>query len=257
VKGLHIWLLIAVVLGASALGMACKSKKKTGGTSTPKSTVSKTVANKTGTPSVKTGTPSAKTGTPSSSTSGGDANSQLSSLANSVKNKEGKVAYNYTSTDAQGTKTQGTFTIYSKPPDGSRFDFDDGAGTSGSIITSGGKSYVCGEGICTESPIASSALPFASYFTDPQSLLGLIGDTAGGVKHTTKTVAGKDADCYSASNDQGSGEVCFSSDGLLLSIHGGDSTGGTFDLEATSASGSVPAADLTPPFPIQSIPGAP
>ncbi len=253
-KGLHIWLLIAVVLGASALGMACKSsKKKSTNTSTPKSTVAKTVS---------ATTAAGKTGTPASGANGGDASSQLSNLANSVKNKEGKVAYNFTSTDAQGTKTQGTFTIYSKPPDGSRFDFDDGTGTSGSIITSGGKSFICsqsgGDGTCFESrSTGASVVPFLGYFTDPQSLLGLIGDVAGGVKHTTKTVAGKDADCYSASNDEGAGEVCFSKDGLLLSIHGTDASGGTFDLEATSASGSVPNADLTPPYPIESIPGAP
>jgi outer membrane lipoprotein-sorting protein len=246
VKGLHIWLVIAFVLGAAALGMACKSSSKKSGTATPKTTVAKTVA----ATAAKTGTPASKTLAPSS-TASSDAGAQFRALANNVNTKEGKVTYTYTTT-AGGTQTQGTFTLYSKPPDGSRFDLDIG-GASYSVISSGGNSYVCtnagGQGTCINSPGGASAIPFLGYFNDPATLSSFVGTT--GVTHSTKTIAGQHADCYSTTTSDGSSEVCFTSDGLMLSVHGGSAALGQFDLEATSVSNTVASSDLTPPYPVQ------
>ncbi len=244
-KGLHIWLAIAFLLGAAALGMACKSKEKPDSTSTPKSTVARTVA----ATSAKTGTPS-KTVAPSS-TASSDAGAQFRDLANRVSTKEGKVAYTYTAT-VGGTQIQGTFTLYSKPPEGSRYDFET-AGASISVISSGGNSYVCtgsgAQGTCISSPGGASAIPFLGYFNDPATLSSFVGTTD--VTHSTKTIAGQNADCYSTTISGGSSEVCFTSDGLMLSVHSSGSALGQFDLEATSASNTVSSSDLTPPYPIQ------
>jgi hypothetical protein len=242
VKGLHIWLLIAVVLGASALGMACKSKKKTAGTSTPKTTVSKTVANKTGTPAVKTGTP-AKTGTPSSSANNGAPN--LSDLVNKVGTKTVKATYTFSGTGATGEET---FTLYSRRPD-SRVDVTSGGQTS-IFISAGGTDYICYDSsqTCSVSPVPlASTLPFLAFVTDPQALSGVVGS---GLDHSTKTVAGEDADCYSASAAGATSEVCFNNDGILVRLHAGVS-GSDFTMEATSVSGTVSDSDLTPPYSVQ------
>ena len=237
-KNLHIWLLVAIVIAGGAF-MACKSSKKK--TTSPTATTSSSTTEPSDTPSGSDG-------------GNGDAPS-LDDLAGLAATKEGKVAYSYTSTSSDGTEETMTFTLYSKPPD-SRFDVDEG-GVTTSIINKGGKTYVCSPDIegCYESPTAIP-LPFVSFFTDPATISGLIGADVGGanVDHSSKTVAGMDANCYSASTSEGEGEVCFSEDGLLLSIHGTDSsTGMEFTLEATSAEGSVSEADLELPYDITSL----
>jgi hypothetical protein len=242
VKRVLVLLLIAGVVGGAAFGMACKSKKKsTTSNNTPAATSDATMADE--------GTPMA-----TMSDGNGDGDSSLSDLANDLQNKEGKVVYTFTSTDADGTETSGTFTIYSKPGVGSRFDFDDGSGSTGSFITNSDGTYICAEGTCFQSPGGADVNPFIGFFTDPQTLLSEVGDIAD-VDHSSKTVAGQDADCYSASTDDGEGEVCFSDDGLLLSIHGTDADGTSIDFVASSAETSVPDADLELPYPVQSFPG--
>ncbi|MGH7484500.1 MAG: hypothetical protein ACREMY_02705, partial [bacterium] len=232
------------VLGGSAFGVACKSKKKGTSTSTPKSTASAS------TPSSNGGTTPAAT----SGSSGNNGSSSLSDLADNLKDKEGKVSYTFTSTAADGTQTGGTFVIYLKPGVGSRFDFDDGTGSTGSFITNSDGTYICSSDVCFSSPTGTDVNPFIGLFTDPQTLLNEVGDVAN-VDHSSKTVAGQDADCYSASNDQGAGELCFSHSGLLLSIKGTDADGTGIDFVATSADNSVSDSDFDLPYPVQSIPG--
>lgn len=226
-----------VIVGGLAL-FGCKSKKTKTSPAATRSTASATT--------VTSGTPS---------TSGGDASSRLSDLESKLSKKEVKAAYTYTST-VGGTEQKGTFTLYSKPPDW-RFDFESG-GQTGSIITTGGNSYLCtpdgsGSGTCIQSSSFNSALPFFSFFTDPTSLSSVLGSD---VNHSTKKVAGGDADCFSGSVQGSQGELCFNGDGVLVSLSGGNSST-DFKLEATSVEGTVSASDLTPPYPISSIPGVP
>lgn len=233
-KGIHIWLLIAVVLGASALGMACKSsKKKTSSTSTPKSTAAQTVA----------ATSASSTGTPSSSASNGAP--KLSDLVNKVGTKTVKATYTLSGTGATGDES---FTLYSRPPD-SRVDFTSGGSTQ-TFISSGGKDYLCDDSsqTCSVSPVAlGSTLPFLAFLTDPQTLSSAVSSD---LDHSTKTIAGQDADCYSASGGGATSEVCFNSDGIIVSIH--VSVGGAeYTMEATSVSGTVSDSDLQPPYPVQ------
>jgi hypothetical protein len=252
VKNLHIWLLVALLIGGGAL-MACKSSKK--------STTTKPTAT-TGSSATKVSNATKASDTTPSST-GGDASAALAALESKAATKEVKAAYNFSTTSA-GTTTPGTFTLYSKPPDW-RFDFSSGS-TTGSIISVGGKSYFCtpeGGGACIESSSLSQVpFPFLSIFTDPTTLSSMIGANLSDVNinRSSKTVAGQSADCFAvaggAAGAVGTGEVCLSSDGVLLSITA-NSAGTEFSLEATSVSGTVSASDLTPPYPIQSVPGAP
>jgi hypothetical protein len=238
--GLRIWLLIAIVLGGGAL-LACKSSNKS---ATP--TATRTTATN-GT--TESGTTPAATG--------GGANAALTALEGKAATKEVKAAYDFTST-AAGTTTTASFTIYSKPPD-SRFDVVEGGVTS-TILTTGGKTYICSAdtGSCYESP-TQIPLPFLSFFTDPTSLSSMIGANLSdaNINRSSKTVAGQSADCFAvaggAAGAVGTGEVCFSSDGVLLSITA-NSAGTVFTLAATSVTGTVSAADLTLPYPVLGAP---
>jgi hypothetical protein len=250
VKGLHIWLLVALVITGGAF-MACKSSKKS---TTPTATKSSSAT--------KVSSATTASGTTPSAT-GGDASAALAALEGKAATKEVKAAYDFTSTSS-GSTEQGTFTLYSKPPDW-RFDFSSG-GTTGSIISVGGKSYLCtpdGGGTCIESSSLSQVpLPFLSIFTDPTTLSSMIGANLSdaNINRSSKTIAGQSADCFAvaggAAGAVGTGEVCLSSDGVLLSITA-NSAGTEFTLSATSVEGTVSASDLTPPYPVQSIPGVP
>jgi hypothetical protein len=221
--GLRIWLLVALVIAGGAF-MACKSSKKS---TTPTATKSSSATQVSGTPSAGT-TPSATSGA-----------SSLSDLVNNAGTKTIKASYSFS---ASGTTE--TFTLYNKPPNW-RFDVTSSGETS-TYISADGKDYICTAAgqTCTVSPIAlTSALPFVGFFTSPQTLSGIVGS---GANHSTKTVAGADADCYSASAQGQTGEVCFNHDGILVSLSSGGIT-----MEATSVSGTVADSDLTPPYPVQ------
>lgn len=241
-RSLHIWLLIVLVITGGAV-MACKSSKKS---TTTKPTATQSNATK-------------ESGTTPSAT-GGDASAALQGLAVKAATKEVKAAYNFTTTSG-GTTTQGTFTLYSKPPDW-RVDFTT-SGVTATIISTGGKSYLCtaqgGAGTCLPSPTTASALPFLTLFTDPTSLSSLIGANLSGanINRSSKTIAGQSADCFAvagaAAGAVGTGNVCFSSDGVLLSITA-NSAGTDINLEATSVAGTVSASDLTLPYPAVGAP---
>ena len=220
---IRIWLLIAALVGGAAF-VAC------GGSSTNDKT-------KTPTPVTTSTGPTSESNTPSATSSNGT--TSLSDLVNNAGTKTIKATYTFT---ASGTPV--TFTIYNKPPDW-RFDVTEDGDTT-TYISAGGKDYICSQPdqTCTASPVAlSSALPFVGFFTNPQTLSGFAGT---GANHSTKTVAGEDADCYSASAQGETGEVCFNHDGILVSLSGGGLT-----MEATEVSGTVADSDLTPPYPVQ------
>jgi hypothetical protein len=193
----------------------------------------------------------------------GDINEELRNLAAGVADQEAKVAYNFTATGG-GEDTSGTFTLYWKPPSSWRFDMDmDGQATS--IISKDGTSYICsgdgaGGGTCFASP-ATFPFPFFTYFTDPNALTGLVDSEVSGVDfdRSSDSIAGQDVTCYTAEGtvegETGSGEYCFNGDGLLMRLRG-ESADGSITLEAESAEGTVPDADLELPYDIMEIPGA-
>ncbi len=227
----RIWLLIAIVVGGAAF-MACKSS----GNKTAKPTVTQSSS-----ATASSMTPSSSDTTPSS----GNGAPNLNDLANNVATQTVKATYTLSSSGA-GQSFEGTFTLYSRPPD-SRVDFTS-QGTTSIFISAGGKNYSCETDVCTEVPVSlGTALPFLAFFTNPQQLSGLVGSD---VNHSTKTIAGQDADCYSGSVQGAGGEVCFNSDGMLVSVHG--SAGGEeYTMEATSVEGTVSDSDLAPPYPVQ------
>jgi len=218
--------LVGLVIAGSAF-MACKSDKKK--TSSPTATTSGSTTTE------PSDTPSA---------SDGEAPS-LEDLVSSVGTKPVKATYTFSGTGAAG---EATFTLYSRPPD-SRVDLTSGGSTS-IFISAGGTDYICDDGsqTCSVSPIPlGSTLPFLAFVTDPQALSGAVGSD---LDHSTETVAGQDADCYSASAAGATSEVCFNDDGILVRLH--TSVGGAeYTMEATSVSGTVSDSDLEPPYPVQ------
>jgi hypothetical protein len=193
----------------------------------------------------------------------GDAASSLRNLAGQFAEQEAKVAYTFSTTSA-GETMDGSFTLYWKPPDSWRMDISSPDGDA-TILLTGGSSYLCtaeGGGQCLQSPLGNIPVPFLSYFTDPNGLTDLVDTSLGGadvdVEESSREIAGQDATCFSVSGtiegEQGSGEYCFSDDGILLLVSA-SSDQGDFQLEATSVEGSVSDADLEPPYPVQEIPG--
>jgi len=242
-KYLRLWLILATALGG-VLAFACGGDSNNDNGNTPGPTASSTNGN-------------GASNTPSDGGSSGDTNDELKDLAGKIAGKEAKVAYTFT-TEAGGTSTTGSFTLYWKPPAAWRLDLEEGGATS-SIYSKDGKSYLCGEGTCIESPTAIP-LPFLSFFTDPTSLTSQIDTEVSGVgfDKSSEQIAGQDATCYKASGSVAgagaSAEYCFNDDGLLLRLDS-SSAGTTFKLEATSAEGTVADADVELPYDITQIPG--
>jgi len=192
---------------------------------------------------------------------GGDASSDLSALAGEWATKEAKISYDFTSSSA-GTESAGAFTLYWKPPDSWRLDMTiDGEAIT--LIATGGSTYYCsesgGEGTCIQAPASQIPVPFLSSFVDPDAYESFIAGSFAGldIDRSERTIAGQDAQCYSASGvvagEEGQSEFCFSSDGVPLRISGGGG-GSEFTMEATDASDSVSDTDFELPYEILEIP---
>jgi hypothetical protein len=192
---------------------------------------------------------------------GGDASGELSDLAGQWATKEAKISYDFTSSSG-GTESGGTFTLYWKPPDSWRLDITvDGEATA--IISTAGASYICtdagGQGQCLETPATQIPVPFLGSFLDADAYESLVAGTFAGVEvdRSEETIAGQDAQCYTASGavegEEREGQFCFSSDGVPVRMSVG-ATGSEFTMEATSVETSVADADFEPPYDILQIP---
>ena len=225
-KHLHIWLLVGLVIAGGAF-MACGGKKKT---TNPTATTS-------------SGATTEPSDTPTNGD--GDGDRSLDDLIDQVGTQTVKATYTFSGTGATGEET---FTIYSRPPD-SRVDVTSGGSTS-ILISAGGTDYICDDSsqTCSVSPVPLGAtLPFLGFLTDPDTLASAVSSD---LDHSTETIAGQDADCYSASAAGATSEVCFNDDGILVRLHV-DVSGAEYTMEATSVEGTVSDSDLEPPYPVQ------
>jgi len=138
-------------------------------------------------------------------------------------------------------------------------------GQATTIIAAGGSSYICadagGQGQCIESPGTQIPVPFLSSFIDPDAYESFIAGSFAGldIDRSDRTIAGQDAQCYSASGvvggEEGQSEFCFSSDGVPLRISGGGG-GSEFTMEATAVEEAVSDADFELPYDVIDL-GAP
>ena len=192
----------------------------------------------------------------------GDASAALQRLAGEFGTEEFKITYRFSST-FDGETMDGTMTLFWKPPDAWRVDFSF-AGAEASIITTGDKSYLCtrevGDARCLESPIAEALpLPFLSFFTEPDTLADLIGETAGlNIERSSRDIGGESASCFSAAGaidgEEGSAEYCFSDRGILLLLRATGGGGEELSVEATDVENEVDSRDLEPIYPVFEIP---
>lgn len=212
-----------------------------------------------------TATEAADNGQPTADTSNdGGATDDLMQLAQEFGGAEVKVDYNI-STTGTDQDFSGSMTIYQKPPDSWRMDLSVPDQGNVTFISSGGTSYMCadqgGEGACFSSAIDQSiGGPFLTLFNDPADFENEINSAFGGanVDKSSRQIAGQDATCFSASDDQGQAEYCFRDDGVLLLAHASGSTfgaDGEFSLEATNV-GSVSDSDFEPIYDVMDLGGA-
>ena len=194
--------------------------------------------------------------------SDGDASADLQRLAGEFGAEEVKITYRFSSS-FDGESMDGTMTLFWKPPDAWRVDLSfEGADIS--IITTGDKSYLCsaegGDGQCLESPVEQALpIPFLSFFTEPDALNDLIGETAGlDIERSSRDIGGESASCFSAAGvidgEEGSAEYCFSDRGILLLLRAAGGAGEEFSIEATEIENEVDSDDLEPPYPVLEIP---
>jgi hypothetical protein len=245
------WAGLAIILSlamALLVVAACSGGSNTSSsTATPKSTA----AGSTG------GATSAATQQPASTTSSGSDLSQLQSLGSNLKQAKGKVTYDLTDTKSDGTVTTSSFTIYSDPPN-SRFDVSNATSGLTSFIETPSGSYSCSASTqkCIGfSTTSSTGLGLLSGLFTPDVINSYISKLTGvSISKSSDTIAGVSATCYSWQNGQTSvatsGKVCFSGDGLMLSVDSTDTTGSKTSLKASAVSTSVSAADYQPTYPV-------
>jgi hypothetical protein len=192
---------------------------------------------------------------------GADLGDELRDLAAQFGVEEVKIEYDFSAT-GDGADETGSMTLYWKPPDAWRMDFS-GGGEDAIFITTDEASYICAEDQCLLSPLAEAIpIPFLSFITEPEELSDLIGENILGldVDRSEREIAGMDATCFSMEGtiegETGSGEYCFSDNGILLLLRAGGSGmdgAGEFSLEATSVDDEVDDEDFEPPFPVTDL----
>jgi hypothetical protein len=244
---------LAALLAAALLVASCggTASPPTGGAPTSSAAAS----------SVPAGTTSANATT--SSTASGPA---LAALLSQAKLAEYKVTYRLTATGS-GSSFSGEQSWYFKPPN-ARFDFKTdfgGQSTTMSIFSLADGVFMCfgtsGTPQCLSTPPTGSPLDnnLAASF---QSSLVTHPESYGGSYVESKEIAGQKALCYdvkavsAAAAGVSEGRFCWSEKGIPL-VSSFTASGGTWSMEATSVSSSVPDADFVLPAPPTVIPGIP
>ena len=198
----------------------------------------------------------AATGAPATSSLTGDAKA-LYTLASKGLEVTYRATYEISSTTESGS-SEGTMTIYAKPPK-SRFDSistapGEAEPTEGRFISTNGDSISCrktaGEWACTKFA-AGQAIEEPSTAVDEQEVQKYDVSKTDGRK-----IAGQDTDCFLMRPKPGQTdlpdetELCLNDDGIPLYAQGKKGTD-SYLKEATDYSGSVSDADFEPPAEVQ------
>ncbi len=207
-----------------------------------------------------TGASAAATGAPATSSLTGDAKA-VYTLASKGTEAIYRATYEISST-TQGESSEGTMTIYAKPPK-SRFDSistapGEAEPTEGRFISTDGDSITCsktaGEWTCTKFA-AGQAIEEPSTAVDEQEVQKYDVSKTDGRK-----IAGQDTDCFLMRPKPGQTdlpdetELCLNDDGIPLYSQAKGPGTDTTVVEATDYSGSVSDADFEPPAEPQALP---
>jgi hypothetical protein len=186
-----------------------------------------------------------------------DSDPDLDALVEDYESFTGYVKYDITELTGSDASGATSMAIYQK--DGNRrIDFEDPTGTS-IFITTTDAVYVCAESQCikypTDDPTAELGLGLFTGLLSAEAVADQF-DLPEGVEIETfgQTVAGIDASCYRAAGDlepeesgDETGEICFSEEGLLLSLDF-VGAGESYSLIASEATTEVSDSDFEPPF---------
>lgn len=197
------------------------------------------------------------TETPATGTQDGDG---VEGLASEFENTDARVAYTLTS-EAEGESQDGEFELFWRGSEGRwRMDFTFEGQGSTTMISTGEGAIVCdhNQKSCFSVPSAQQAqvpLPFlGEALRAPERFGETLSQNFAGTDfdESSRTIAGRDASCFSSNTEEGDFEICFSDDGLLLAWSF-DSAQGSSTLEATEV-GDVPDGAFDPPYEVQDLP---
>ena len=139
-----------------------------------------------------------------------------------------------------------------------RVDFEDDTGTT-TFITTAETIYLCAEGQCiaypADDPTSDLGLGLFTSLLSAEAVADQFDLPEGvALERSSQSIAGFDADCYDASGDlepeepgDETGKVCFSEEGLLLSVDF-EGASDSYSLVATEATTDVSDSDFEPPF---------
>lgn len=183
---------------------------------------------------------------------GDDAAQRLGEIADNYETFQGYVRY-----DVSGQELGLSTMAFYQDGDNSRFDIESDEG-SVIIINTPDASYLCAEDQCIQYPVGDAGGAFGESFTDlvdADTIESEFVEEDFDYEVSSDNIAGLDATCFTASGDldedqpgDETGEVCFSDEGSLLLRISSESGEGTYTMEATEASTSVPGGSFDPPF---------
>lgn len=199
------------------------------------------------------------TATPTAEADGGGGG-EIESLASEFEGTDARVAYSLTSESEQGSQ-DGTVELFWRPSENEwRMDLTFAEQGSTTMISGDEGTIVCQpeQESCFRVPSeqAQVPLPFlGDALKSPERFGETLGQQFSGTQfeQSSRTIAGRDATCFSSSTEEGDFEICFGDDGLLLAWSF-DGEQGSSTLEATEV-GSVPDDAFDPPYEVQEVPG--
>lgn len=236
-----VWLALAVMLVAACGGGAAPATGGATGTPAGAATTAPTTA-----PGTAAATPAPTAAGPS-----------LLDVLSAAKATQYKITYRITATGTGTEGLSGDQTWYFKPPR-SRFDFTGNFGgqrMTMSVFNLPDGNFMCidsgGTKQCLSAPATGSPLDQNQAAVTQRSLVNNPGGFSATFKES-KTIAGQQALCYTvnaaaaAAGGFSGGTFCYSKEGLALSSSF-TAAGGTWSMEATSVSTTVPDSDFTLP----------
>ncbi|MDP9237195.1 MAG: hypothetical protein M3P30_07345 [Chloroflexota bacterium] len=207
----------------------------------------------------------------SSGGSDNDGSDEIRAIAAKLRAATFKGIYTLTATvgSSADALTDGQMVLYKEGDQRSRFDvtgkqagqdvrivaIQDGRTSLFCVKSPGGIAglfgFANGEGLCVkgvadDQDAAASFRQISSY---------LWNDDATVLEKSSRTIAGMEADCYRAKDNQTDeiSTACFSRDGALLYAKNEGDTAS--EIVATQITGTVSDADFDPPYPVTDIPG--